>query len=384
MGIAPLCIGEESKLMAVFNIETASTEAPPIRDRHRENGSPNGSKALVSVDGFRPEEEKLQNIFDLFTPPHSFEQASAILDYHKRVAEAHGVNGSVYFNFTSETLQDPDGPSVHVPYHGLEVRGGKMAAFSAAEMAVIIHEQMRAYVYEKAMGECFPIDNPSAVEELVASMIGGYDADTLYVVAEHAKDEKYTPVAMVRVTIGQDETPLGEHIGDPNSNLPTLAALTIPPELVPQELAETPCNQIICVGRLALSEQAFSEVVPLEDQELYKSIAVYVLSQMSRVVELASAEREQPLTQVVFDTNHRGVRAIGKRNYGSDEVAGPKDFLPNGHHAVQPTEAIGKSILNLHYGTPESWDSGPAGYRGQIWWMTTTVEKYIEGGKKDI
>ncbi len=320
-----------------------------------------------------PELIPTEDIFERFKPPYTAETAQALLTYHQQIASINEASRSYYFHFTAET-SGATGHLIMEPYHQLVMKGGALGCFSAAEMAVIIHEQIRAYIAKETMGH-FPKDDPHKVQELVATMISGFDRETLMVAAQlpgEGKGSFSTPVAMVRATIGRGQTPIKDQIGDEHSNLPTLAGLTFPAELLGPELAETPSDQVVCISRFARSE----------DSCQYPKLPLMVLKHLGSIFQHLNQERPQALRQIIFDTHtSSGVGKMAEKCFGASILVGPSHKLEDGSPAVKPTQVIARSVLAEHYGNPYDQDENITGYYGEIKVMTTTIEDFITGGK---
>ncbi len=311
-----------------------------------------------------PELITTENIFERFKPPYSSESALDLLEYHLDVAALNQSCSSYYFNFCGPSDAEVTSPLVSVPYHQLRFKGGQLKSFSPKEIAVMIHEQMRAYI-DQATFHAFPVGDPRQVQELVSLMISGFDAKTLCVVAQY-KD--LSPVGMVRANLGSGSKPIADAIGDEQSNLDTFSSLTIPVGTFKAEfpdLAATPSEQVVCIGRFAIGQDALKNL-QLDPNE-YPRLSLKILGYLGLTIEQVNATLPHPVTQIIFDTHEgSGVKHLSEKYLGGFVVAEGQ--------AVVPTTLTAQSVLRHHYGLE--------GHQGQIYAMATSVINFTEGGKQ--
>lgn len=343
--------------------------------------------ALLSSGETQATQENLlltENPFEKYQPPYTKESAKELLDLHRTIATYYGsVNPNylttAYFNFASQNDDDATTPLIsdYEPENEVRMKGGAMAAFTALELAVVIHEQTRIYVEADTMGKEFPKDNLRAIQNLIAIMISGFDPQTYHMVAQHWNGYDFpTPVAGVRSTIGSSNETVAQQQGNPHSNLSTLAALEITGlDVIPPELANTPCTEVICVGRYFKSNPAMEHY----HMEVENKLAAVTLFYMGRLIGIVNAQRainqQAPLEWAIFDTHSLGVYALTKRSFNAQIIA-------KGDTTLAPTNAVSETVLVHHYGSKNPAE--PQGYRQQIIWGSMSVAKFVNGSNRNL
>lgn len=341
---------------------------------------------LRSNETLVPQENLLldESPFEKYKPPYTNESAKALLNLHLSIATEYGSVSpeylyTAYFNFTAQNDSMATTPLIsdHEPENEVRMKGGAMRAFTALELAVVIHEQTRVYVEADTMGKEFPKGNLKAIRDLIAIMISGFDPQTYHMVAQHWNGYDFpTPVAGVRSTIGTSEETISEQQGNPHSNLATLSVLEITDtSIIPPELAGTQCTQVICVGRYFKSNPAMEHY----HLEIENKLAAVTLFYMGRLIGKVTSERElnkqKPLKWAIFDTHSLGVFALTRRSFQAKIIA-------KGDATLVPTDAVSKTVLVHHYGSKNTEE--PQGYRQQIIWCSMSVPNFVNGSNKNL
>jgi hypothetical protein len=333
-----------------------------------------------------PQENLLldENPFEKYQPPYTKESANELLDLHHAIALQYGAVSpeylsTSYFKFTAQNDATVATPLIsdHESENEVRMKGGAMRAFTALELAVVIHEQTRVYVEADTMGKEFPKGNLKAIQDLIAIMISGFDPQTYHMVAQHWNGYDFpTPVAGVRSTIGTSEEAIIKQQGNPHSNLSTLSALEITdPSIIPPELAGTQCTQVLCVGRYFKSNPAMEHY----HMQVENKLAAVTLFYMGRLIGKVTTERElkkqEPLEWAIFDTHSLGVFALTRRSFQAKIVA-------RGDATLVPTDAVSETVLVHHYGSKNPEE--PQGYRQQIIWCCMSVSNFVNGSNKNL
>lgn len=335
----------------------------------------NDSFSLLAMAVTQPEAPIFAvNIFEKFQPLYTRETAQKLLAYHQLVALKYNITDS-YFKFTKSDQNSIQKPLVSNCSGEIRMKGGSMNCFTAEELAVVIHEQMRVYIEKQTMGN-FPVDDVLALEKLVAIMISGFDAQTYHMVAQHWNGHDFpTPAAGVRATIGCSEKTIVEEQGDPTSNLSTLASVQIiDPNSIDPLLASNFVRQTACLGRFFKSMLA-EELLQLDtNSSLGGTTLNYMGVMLAQINTELIQQKLPPLLWAIFDTHSEGVFALTKRSFKAIKVADGTN--------VEPTKAVSDTVLVSHYGSTDP--NQDQGYRGRIIWGCMSIENFAAGGNRKI
>jgi hypothetical protein len=294
--------------------------------------------------------------FETFTAPYTPDKSKGLLAYHQEVVRKYNLE-SPYYSFAAHPTPESNPSSEpalnyqrNLP-EKFRVRAGYLYEFTPEELAVVIHEQVRAYLDQQTMGQNFPRSHPESVEELIAVMIDGFDPKTLTVICDFQNGNEFVPAAIVRAVVGKSSALVEEEVGNDRSDLSTFASLKFDPNLLPEHVRKTPCNQVACMGRIAyLGEVIRKHNLKSRIKNLPNSPASVVLEHLGKLMKKYNLlNPDQPIEIALADSHLERALQICQP-FGLDIMVAAGN--------AQATDSIQETILRWHY--------GPEGYEDEI------------------
>lgn len=302
--------------------------------------------------------------FELESPPrcYTIAEATNLVKMHVGLVQDFGLQHS-YVDHTApcdalrtEPLLDS---ANYLGVQGLSIRIGPLASFSLGEMAVVIHEQTKAYLRQGTLG-AFPSGDAGAARRLMADMIDGFSESEVWISLRCADVDGFVPLAGGRVVRGTTGRLLHEVNGCSSCTLPTLAALMINSDrLVGHEsgLAYFPEEDVVCISRLFSQHDCDRGLlgVPRSAQAV---LALHVMAYCIQacVAQARRENRPDPLYGI-FDTHLPKLVQISGVLFGTSLLACGPD--------VNPTSQVLNSGHGFHYSTYRGQIHVVGGYTGQ-------------------
>ncbi len=257
------------------------------------------------------------------------------ISWHGKIADTEKIDRP-YFEFTErgeELLFTEDYGN------GLKLKVGTLGAFSTDEAAAILHDQIKSYVIEKAMGD-FPEHDDEAVQKLTASMISGRSAsDILVAIIKYADNGYLKPVTGAMVTHGSGSRSLRQCNGNPDSSIATFAAVKVEDETLIPDIKE---SEAVCLTRFFRQEKSVMQSLNLWGAE-YRYLPFEVVAYLVKgYVGFANKNESEIPKYAIIDTHKPDVMKFMKEHFGA--------FIVADNGKVQSTDFIKAGILKYHYG----------------------------------
>jgi hypothetical protein len=288
------------------------------------------------------------------------ENSQKILDTHKAIAKKYNV-ANPYFLFTDKL-------KIYSRFtldQGAVVKAGSVGAFTNLEIARILNEQTYNYIAMGTMGPNFPANDPQAVEQLLAIMIGGFDANRVVTLVEVPNQEGVNPVASVQAHYGRSSLPFhqtlrhpwkGENENDSTfSTLATFQSLQIVGESEEfrqflQTYGHLPERNVVCMSRLYRQNDATLQELNYDARGLAWKVMGFLGIALDRQAKLP----QDRASIVVYDTHSEEIQTRLSSYFGMQVIAQKNE--------VVPTDEVLNTILHYHYGTAGFMDDIRIGY----------------------
>ncbi len=290
----------------------------------------------------RPPSLKPPFPFEQLPQAYSIDERRRLLDYHHQVAERYHLTAP-YFDFcpsNNETVTPLFSADIFLPE--MRLRSGQMAVFDVLDMAALIHEQTIIYVTKGAFGRDFP-RQPEVLEELLAFMMDGFDAHTLYTVFEYSRDGLYKPISASRITFGRSPRSAMQINGDPQTPLSTFASLYLPPERITDfadGFASTREDEMVCFTRLFRQSQSLLVALGVNNGE-YHDVVIDLFPYLGIAYQVYAEQIGRQIKFVVLDTSIERVKNFYIERFGA--IAMGKN------EGLRPTQTILNTIVRTHY-----------------------------------
>ncbi|MBI2020235.1 hypothetical protein HYS94_02335 [Candidatus Daviesbacteria bacterium] len=294
---------------------------------------------------------------------------SRLLEWHFNIAEKFGVK-EPYFNFSTDLPSEKKSLiRVRNYFPGIDLIIGPLRAFSRGEVAAVIHDQVVIYVMDRALGN-FPIGDTEAEEELVASMIGGFNQHDVFISFHVRSQESFKPVAGGRLTFGRSQESLVKNITrEDDSHIQTFNALHVKEETLSKSpLANTSESEVVCISRYFCQPRQVLKELRLEN--IGYRLPLYTVAHfVGGYVGYAQREGLPVPKFAVYDTHLSSLAEVTRKKFGAEVIASGED--------VSPTKLILGTILRYHYGGLEY-----GGYKNHIMVVAFPTTEYLKGAER--
>lgn len=277
---------------------------------------------------------------------YSEKVATELLETHQALAGEFKVQAP-YYDFTNTGQESYVDVTLA---NDVSLKIGPIGAFTAHEMAAVLNEQVSIYVLLGTMGRNYPLRDKKANEELVAEMMGGFDADRVVVLFSKQRPGGVAPLASVQAYRGRSENLVagvlrGEAMVP--STISTLVALRASKQGLEsaaflnfvQKWGHVTESDTVGMSRLMKLENELLRYHGVTEEDMaWKAMACLVPG-----VIISALEREvEPPKLFVYDTHTKGIQRNLTEKFGMVEILNPGQVI------AQP--AVKNTILRYHYG----------------------------------
>lgn len=305
---------------------------------------------------------------------YTLDDRERLLQLHQKIAEKHQV-ADPYFYYTSRFNSRKE-LLMEVPNYlpGVDLKVGSINAFKALDVAAIVNDQSFIYVLEGALGE-LALDDNLAMEELLASMIGGFSCDDLLISYQKNDHGQFKPlvggkVIVNRPPLNNSRKVIEEINGKPDSKIPTFAAVKIDQKTLKNSgLANVYEDQVVGISRFFNQNARVMRELGFTDLSYHRLPLQTIAQFVGAYRKYAILEGFSIPLYAVYDTNLPKLINVTESRFGAKIIASGDQ--------ITPTDYIMKTILRYHYG-----DEFYGGFKGQISVASFTTENYLKGAEK--
>jgi hypothetical protein len=272
----------------------------------------------------------------------------AILARHERIAAKYGVQAPYW-----SAMADCPIASYEAYSRGsLQVVLGRIGSYPAETLAVWIDAAMRSYIEQGALGSAFPRSDSRLLEQLAATLIGGFDENRLIGTVFLSERER-PPLLMggCMAVIGQKDATVRTIMGTKAATLPTLIALTLP-EAQPEgcygavvdgnelhAIVDASEREVVCYTGLFRLPTRLVERRTCGNRSTLKNWSKEMLSGMPRIVQSWADENGRRVRFGLIDSSVPTLTHTVTRHYGA------KTWVTG----VEPTASMHRNLHGRHY-----------------------------------